>query len=127
MHKLVLFHKMQHGKVHVMADYMFIQGIQILITISNNYNFKTVEALPYVSKKWDKKEDILQGIRKVMNLNESKGLTVEQVIGNNKFECIREEVRPVMLNIVAADEHFSEVERSIRTIKERTRCLPTQN
>ena len=36
--------------------------------------------------------------------------------------CISNEVLPVKMNIVAADEHVGEVERSIRTIKDGTRC-----
>ena len=44
-----------------------------------------------------------------------------QIHGDNEFECVREEIRPILLNISAADEHVSMVERSIRTIKERTR------
>jgi hypothetical protein len=39
-----------------------------------------------------------------------------------KFNCIREHVRPVQVNIVPADSHVGEIERSIRTIKERLRA-----
>ena len=112
----------KHRKVHLMVDYMFVQGIQFLTTISNKFNYRTVEALPYSYKKGAKKDDILSGINKVIKLYEARGLTVEQVNGDNEFECIREEIRPIMLNISAADEHVSPVERSIRAIKERTRC-----
>ena len=47
---------------------------------------------------------------------------VEQIIGDNEFECIKEDVTPIILNITAAGENESTVERSIRIIKERTRC-----
>jgi hypothetical protein len=40
---------------------------------------------------------------------------------DNEFECIRENVRPTDMNIVPADSHVGEIERSIRTIKERLR------
>ena len=40
---------------------------------------------------------------------------------DNEFECIREEVRPVEVNVVTTDSHVGKVERSVRTIKERLR------
>ena len=105
-----------------MVDYMFVQGVQFLTTISTKFNYRTVEALPYVNKKGAKKEDILAGINKVVNLYQSHGLIVQQINGDNEFECIRESIQPILLNITAADEHVSPVERSIRSIKDRTRC-----
>ena len=64
---------------------------------------------------------MLDGLNKVINLYKSRGLQVETIHGDNEFECLREELRPITLNIAAADEHVSMIERSIRTIKERTR------
>ena len=101
---------------------MFVQGTQFLTTISHHYNFCTVEALPYTGKKGAKTDKILKGVQKVVRLYEARGLTVEQVHGDNEFECIREDIRPINLNITAADEHVSTIERSIKTIKERARC-----
>ena len=112
----------KYGKVHIMVDYMFVQGIQFLTTISDKYNFRILEALLYISEKGVKKENILKGIQKVINLYQSRGLVIEQISRDNEFECIHDKIRPVKLNIAAADEQVSVVERSIRTIKERTRC-----
>jgi hypothetical protein len=39
-----------------------------------------------------------------------------------EFECLRQHILPTNLNIVATDSHVGEVERSIRTIKERNRA-----
>ena len=113
---------LKHNKVHLMVDYMFVQGVQFLTTILTKFNYRTVEALPYVNKKGAKKEDILAGINKVINLHQSRGLIVQQVNSDNEFECIREDIRLILLNITAADEYVSPVERSIRSIKDRTRC-----
>jgi hypothetical protein len=41
---------------------------------------------------------------------------------DNEFECIREDVRPILLDIVPANSHVGEIKRSIRTIKERLLC-----
>ena len=48
---------LKHKKVHLMVDYMFVQGVQFLTTISTKFNYKMVEILPYVNKKGAKKED----------------------------------------------------------------------
>ena len=40
---------------------------------------------------------------------------------DSELECVREDLQPIALNIVPADSHVGEVERSIRTIKERLR------
>jgi hypothetical protein len=53
--------------------------------------------------------------------NRSRGFVVVDVHADAEFECIREHIAPVFLNVVAADAHVGEVERSIRTIKERNR------
>lgn len=38
-------------EIHLMIDYMFVQGVQFLTTISSKFNYRTVEALSYVNKK----------------------------------------------------------------------------
>ena len=114
---------LKHDKINLMVDYMIVQGVQFLTTISAKLNYRTVEALPYVNKKGVKKEDILQGVKKVINLYQSRGLIVQQISGDNEFECIREDISPILLNITAAEEHVSPVERSIRSIKDRTQHI----
>ena len=59
----------RNNKVHLMVDYIFIQGIQFLTTISHEFEFRTAEALPYTFKKGAEKEDILRGIQKVIKLH----------------------------------------------------------
>ena len=64
---------------------------------------------------------ILQATRAVINLYQSRGFHVCDIHANNEFECIRDDVRPVEMNIVPADSHVGEIERSVRTLKERLR------
>ena len=99
---------------------MFIQGIQFLTTVSHELKFQTAEVLPYTSKKGENTEGILNCIQKVIKLYQPMGLKVEKVHGDNEFECIRENIMTVVLNISAADEHVNMVERAIRTIKDHT-------
>ena len=92
-----------------------MQGIPILYTLSNNYLFRTVEELPHKVK--PNKRDIQNQFLRVERLYEARGLTVTQFDGDNEFSCLCEEIRPTFLNLVAAEEHVGNVERSIRIIK----------
>ena len=67
-------------------------------------------------------EDTVKITKDIINIYESRGLTVKQVNADNEFNCVREEIRSITVNIVASDEHVGQVERSIRNIKEGTRC-----
>jgi hypothetical protein len=59
----------------------------------------------------------------VMQLYQSRGFRIHDKHADSEFECIREHLLPINLNIVATDSHVSEVERSIQTIKERNRSM----
>ena len=51
-----------------------------------------------------------------------RGLRVTKLNADNEFENIHDVIRPAALHIVGANEHVGDIERSIRTIKECTRC-----
>ena len=53
---------------------------------------------------------------------ETRGFTISRIERDHEFGCITAALLPLTLNVAAADDHVPEVERSIRTIKERTRC-----
>lgn len=53
----------------------------------------------------------------------ARGIEITQIDADNEFACVREELRPLFLNIVAANEHVGSVERSVRTVKDDTRTL----
>ena len=63
-----------------------------------------------------------EGMKKAINVYHSRGIHVHNVNTDNEFECIKDDILPVHLNVVAAEEHVGDVERSIRTVKEGTRC-----
>ena len=66
--------------------------------------------------------DISKSSMQLVDLYKSREITVRQTNGDNEFECLREHVRPTTLNIVGADKHVDDIERSIRVVKEGTRC-----
>ena len=65
---------------------------------------------------------LLREVTAVLNLYHARGLIVRDVHADHEFAGLRDALRPVAMNIVAPDSHVGEVERSIRTIKERLRA-----
>jgi hypothetical protein len=86
-------------------------------TISRKIKFRTIAMLPDRSK-----SSILKQLNLVINLYHSRGFSIEDIHSDHEFECIRNDILPTQLNVVAADSHVGEIERSIRTIKERVRA-----
>jgi hypothetical protein len=87
-------------------DFFFVQGMPFYHTISRGIGFRTVKQVSDRSK-----AVILQVTRRVIKLYQSRGFNVSDIHADKEFECIRENVRPVEMNIVP----------SVRTIKERLR------
>ena len=65
--------------------------------------------------------DMKNGLKKVINLYHARGIHVNQINTDNEFECIKHDILPTNLNVVCAEEHVGEIERSIRIMKEGTR------
>lgn len=74
-----------------------------------------------------KKADMVKDIKKYIDLYHKRGLTVTQLNTDNEFGCFEEDILPTKLNKVAANEHVGDVEVSIRTTKECTRCHVHRN
>ena len=64
---------------------------------------------------------ILREVMAVIKLHTSRGFRVCDLHVDSEFECIRDNVHPINVNVVATDSHVGEIERSIRTVKERLR------
>jgi hypothetical protein len=106
-----------HMDVTLCVDLFFVQGLVFLHTISRKIGFRTVS---YITDRHTTK--FHHELKAVLHLYKSRGFNICDIHCDNEFECIREEVRPIRLNVVPADSHVGEVERSIRTIKERLRA-----
>ena len=107
----------KHRNVTLCMDFFFVQGHAFYHTISRDIGFRTVSSVP------DRKlKTILRETLTVIKLYQARGLTISDIHADNEFDCIREHVRPIVMNITPADSHVGEAERSIRTIKERVRA-----
>ena len=105
-----------HGNVTLCIDFFFVQGIGFLHTISRNIGFRTVSPIADRSR-----DTILREVSAAIKLYTSRGFIVRDIHTDQEFGCIREDLRPIVMNLASADSHVGEVERSIRTIKERLR------
>lgn len=106
-----------HRKVQLCVDLCFVNNVAFLITISRNIKLRTVDDL-----KNTKDNTVLSSLQDVIKIYTSRGFEVEYVNANNGFKGIATALLPVRLNLASAGEHVPEVERSIRTLKERTRA-----
>ena len=99
---------------------MFVNKIPFLITISRHVKFGTVEVM-----KNRKSETIVAGLKHVKQLYAKRGFKLVGCHADNEFEPMRGDLAALgmELNVVSADEHVPEIERYIRTVKERTRCV----
>jgi hypothetical protein len=90
------------------------------VSISKHIKFGTVEALSNM-----KTATLLAGIKHVYDLCKARGLHVTGVFGDGQFECLRPGITELgaALNVAAPEEHVPDVERYIRTIKERARAI----
>jgi type II secretory pathway component PulJ len=97
-------------------DIFYVQGHLFFHTISRKVQFHTVAPV------LDRKKDTLLGeTRAVVALYQSRGFNIADLHTDMEFGCIRNDVLPTRLKVTAANDHVGEIERSIRTIKERTR------
>ena len=112
--------KERHVDVKLHVDFFYINGLPILHTKSENINFLTVQ-----TGKTRTTSSIVYGLKKVINLYQKRGFHVKSIFADNEFdiESMRNELLPIVMHIFAADEHCPIAERSIRTVKDRTRSV----
>ena len=63
-----------------------------------------------------------RGLNKVLAIYKARNLRIDSCCADNEFGKIRDDIRPIPLEIVAREEHVPRIERAIRTLKERARC-----
>ena len=107
-----------HRDVVMCADVFHVQGLMFLHTISRKLNFRTVALIPSREKLV-----LLEELNAVIELYHNRTFRITDVHADNEFECLRQELAQIRLNIVAQDDHVPEIERSIRTVKECLRVL----
>ena len=119
--KIPLSIKERYKDVKLGVDFLYVNGIMFLHTISRSFKFRTIEV--FYGKRKLKSTEILKSINNVLNVYKAQNLNTIQIDDNMEFRYLENELLPVKLNLAAADKHVSDVEQSIRTIKEGTRTI----
>jgi hypothetical protein len=110
----------RYKTVTLCGDIMFVNKIPFFVSISRNLKFGTAEMIANRQQK-----TVFNAVEHVCKLYRGRGFKVEFILMDNEFECMRGDLANlgVGLNTTAHDEHVGDIERFIRTIKERARCL----
>ena len=107
-----------HSNITVYLDFFFVNGLAFFHSISGKYQFRTVQAVHN-----RKKKTMLECYAKVYKLYKARDINIDEVQADGEFRCIADDVRPALLHVAPPNDHVPEIERSIRTVKERVRCF----
>jgi hypothetical protein len=104
--------------VTLKADVFFVDGIAFLITVSRRIKFVTVKHLPIRTA-----TSLSKHLQQVLLVYKQAGFRVKSILIDGEYEKVKGLMPRVECNTTAAKEHISKAERSIRTVKERTRGI----
>ena len=114
--------KLKYQNVELCVDLMYVQGVCFLVTVSKHLKLITVEYLNDRSKM-----SLAQGLDSAFTVCNNEGYAITDAHADMEFECLRKELdnddNNIKLHCVARKQHVPEIERCIKTIKERVRCL----
>jgi hypothetical protein len=107
----------RYKAVTLTVDVMYVNWIPFLMTVSRHIKFGTAEML-----KSESDASLLDAIKHAKKAYATQGFTLTYLVfAGGQFESLRADLG-IALNCASRDEHIPEIERYIRTVKERTRC-----
>ncbi len=92
--------------------------LQFLLTVARRLKFDTAEHVPVRTA-----TILSKCIKQVLEVYKRADFIVKTILMDGEFEKIKPHLPTVECNTTAAKEHVSKAERTIRTLKERTRGL----
>ena len=105
--------------VTLVGDVLFVCGLPFLITLSRRIRFVTLQFMPNRTVK-----ELTKGFKNVLNLYKRAGFLVQCALMDNEFEPLKQALLDCLdVNTTAKNEHVGEIERKIRHVKERARCV----
>ena len=110
----------QYRDVTLTADIFFVNKIMFFVTRSRHIHFSTVETIANRQP-----DTIIKAFTNVRNIYLRRGFTISYLLADGEFEHLRGYMSSlaITLNTASNDEHVPDIERHIRTIKERARCI----
>ncbi|KAL7472774.1 hypothetical protein ACHAXS_013136 [Conticribra weissflogii] len=97
---------------------MFVNGEAFVVTVSRGLKFITTHYLPSREA-----EHLASSIRETIKIYQWGGFRVQTLLMDREFEKIKPMLPEVLVNTTSAGEHVGDIERHIRTIKERARGI----
>ncbi len=110
----------QYRNIILAGNIMFVNKIPFFVTISCYLKFGSVEMIQNKQPK-----TILTALTQVRRAYMRRGFNITTILMDYEFEplCGDLAAMQITLNTVINDEHVPDIERHIRTLKERTRCI----
>ncbi|KAL7474817.1 hypothetical protein ACHAW6_002980 [Cyclotella cf. meneghiniana] len=98
---------------------MFVSGLPFLITLSRRVRYVTVQFVPKRTA-----GELASALKLVIGLYRRAGLICQTALMDGEFEKVKERlINTIEVNVTARNEHVPEIERKIRHVKERARCI----
>jgi hypothetical protein len=107
-----------HKVLTLAADVFFVDGTAFLMTVSRRLKFITAEHVPVRTA-----TQLSKHIKRVLEVYGRAGFRIRTILMDGEFERVKPFLPTLECNTTAAKEHVSEAERTICTLKERTRGL----
>ena len=95
----------EHGTVTIAIDFFAVNDNYFLHTRSRKLYVCTTKPVANCAK-----STMLLIIKQVIKLYSNRGFAVHELVGDNKFECISNDITPIQANIVACDTHVPDAE-----------------
>ena len=104
----------RHHDLVVSIDIFFINKIPFLLTTSRNLHFRTVEAIPN-----HQVSTVLKAIQRMLATDHARGFRVRTIPADPEFQPLDSMIPGVSFNFCAQGEHMPDIERYVRTVKDR--------
>ena len=108
----------EHHDLSLQMDFCYVNRSPFFHTISDDICYRTTHACKSRSK-----GQILLSLKKVQTKYHCRGFNITDYHADNEFSKIKEDLLPATLHIRATGQHTEKAERSICTVKERTRSM----
>jgi hypothetical protein len=102
--------------VTIALDIMYVNNIPFLVLISRHLRFGTTDGLKNL-----RNTTIINAIKQILNIYKERDFKVSLILADRQFKSIKTNIAGmgISTNITGQYEHVPEVERYIRTLKER--------
>jgi hypothetical protein len=109
----------RYQEVTLCADVMYVNGIAFFVSVSRKIKFGTIEELESQSQ-----ARLLKAFQDIARIYHHSGFRIRHALMDGQFGCLEGDLMgmQVLLNKTGNDEHVGDIERYIRTVKERMRC-----